>query len=130
MSKRTLLIEDNVQNSYLATYLLEKSGYQVTHASDGVKAIDIAKSATFDVILLDIQLPSMDGYSVAKALREIDSLGNVTIIAVTSYAMVGDKEKAVAAGCNGYIEKPIDPDKFIPDIEKIVKATLSNQGST
>ena len=120
MSKKTLLIEDNAQNSYLATFLLEKNGYQVTHASDGLKAIDIAKSSNFDVILLDIQLPSMDGYSVARALKEIDLLKNIPIIAVTSYAMVGDKEKAVAAGCVGYIEKPIDPERFIPDIEKII----------
>lgn len=127
MSKKTLLIEDNAQNSYLATYLLEKNGYHVVHAADGLKAIEIAKLDSFDLILLDIQLPSMDGYSVARSLREIKSLASIPIIAVTSYAMVGDKEKAVAAGCNGYIEKPIDPDRFISDIEKVIKDSTSKE---
>ncbi len=127
MSKKTLLIEDNAQNSYLATYLLEKNGYQVTHAADGLKAIEMAKSSNFELILLDIQLPSMDGYSVARSLREIKSMAAIPIIAVTSYAMVGDKEKAFAAGCNGYIEKPIDPDRFISEIEKIVTNSKSKE---
>jgi len=129
MSKRTLLIEDNLQNSYLATYLLEKNGFQVVHATDGAKALEIAKNSHFDLILLDIQLPSMDGYSVASALRELESTYHIPIIAVTSYAMVGDKEKAVAAGCDGYIEKPIDPDRFINEIENIIEISKAKEKS-
>lgn len=127
--KTILLIEDNEQNSYLATFLLEKNGYKVIHAVDGQKAIDIAKSTTLDLILLDIQLPTMDGYSVARALRKNNLHNHVPIIAVTSYAMVGDKEKAVSAGCTGYIEKPIDPDTFIANIEKISNQIVAGRGS-
>jgi CheY-like chemotaxis protein len=70
-------------------------------------------------ILLDIQLPGLDGYAVARALRRNASLDGVPIIAVTSYAMAGDREKAMAAGCDGYIEKPIDPDTFVSEVERM-----------
>jgi CheY-like chemotaxis protein len=74
---------------------------------------------TPDLILLDIQLPGMDGYEVARRLRELSSLRSIPIIAVTSYAMVGDRERTIAAGCNGYIEKPIDAETFIREIEQV-----------
>lgn len=116
MKKTILLIEDNEQNSYLTTFLLETHGFNVTTAPDGAIGIDTAEKILPDLILLDIQLPLMDGYAVAKALREIDSLKPTPIIAVTSYAMVGDREKCLAAGCTGYIEKPINPETFVTEI--------------
>ena len=70
------------------------------------------------MILLDIQLPSMDGYAVARELRDNPALKAIPIVAVTSYAMTGDREKTIAAGCNGYIEKPINPDTFVAEIER------------
>ena len=117
MNKRALLIEDNEQNRYLATFLLERHGYKVFSAIDGQKGLALAQELTVDVILLDIQLPTMDGYAVAEALRNISSLRTTPIIAVTSYAMVGDKERCLASGCNGYIEKPINPETFVSEIE-------------
>ena len=111
-----LLIEDNEKNRYLVTFLLEQHGYAVVCAPDGPRAIEIAQTARLDLILLDIQLPMMDGYEVARALRGIPTLIDIPIIAVTSYAMVGDREKALAAGCNGYIEKPINPTTFVAEI--------------
>ena len=119
MNNTIFLIEDNEQNRYLMTYLLEQHGYSVVSARDGAKAVEIAKTLLPAMILLDIQLPTMDGYSVARALRQIDTLKNVPIIAVTSYAMVGDREKALAAGCSGYIEKPINPETFIEEIARL-----------
>jgi two-component system cell cycle response regulator DivK len=116
MTHTILLVEDNAENRYLATFLLEKHGYKVVPASDGPRAIEIAQSVVPDIVLLDIQLPAMDGYAVARALRELEALRGTQIIAVTSYAMVGDREKALAAGCNGYIEKPIDPETFVAEI--------------
>lgn len=116
--KRILLIEDNEQNRYLATFLLEKQGYTVVPASDGPKGIDLASRGAYDLILLDILLPVMDGYAVARALRENQKTRLIPIVAVTSYAMVGDREKAIAAGCNGYIEKPINPETFVSEIER------------
>ena len=117
MSQSILLIEDNEQNRYLATFLLEQSGYQVTQAFDGLTGIELAREIVPDLILLDIQLPGMDGYAVACELRAIESLKTIPIVAVTSYAMVGDREKSLAAGCNGYIEKPINPDTFVAEIK-------------
>ncbi|HSH93364.1 MAG TPA: response regulator [Roseimicrobium sp.] len=117
MNRTLLLIEDNEQNRYLATFLLEKHGHRVLAAADGPGGIEMARSLQPDMILLDIQLPGMDGYAVARALREIDALRSTPIIAVTSYAMVGDREKSLASGCTGYIEKPINPDTFAAEIE-------------
>jgi two-component system, cell cycle response regulator DivK len=120
MSSRILMIEDNEQNRYLATFLLERNGYQVESAVDGATGVQAAASNPPDIILLDIQLPQMDGHAVARALRELRELDATPIIAVTSYAMVGDREKSLAAGCDGYIEKPIDPDSFVDTIRGIV----------
>ncbi len=122
MSQTVLLIEDNEQNRYLATFLLERSGFTVVTAVDGPHGISEARRAPPDIVLLDIQLPTMDGYTVAAKLREIEALRDTPIIAVTSYAMVGDREKALAAGCTGYIEKPIDPDTFIAAVQGIARA--------
>jgi len=116
MKPKILLIEDNEQNRYLATFLLEKHGCSVIHATDGPAGVEMAAAQPFDLILLDIQLPVMDGHAVAHAIRSHATLKHVPIIAVTSYAMAGDREKALAAGCNGYIEKPIDPDKFVAQV--------------
>ena len=116
MKKTVLLIEDNAQNSYLTTFLLESQGFAVVSASDGASGIELAQQTLPDLILLDIQLPMMDGYAVARALRTIESLKLTPIVAVTSYAMVGDREKCLAAGCNGYIEKPINPETFVAEV--------------
>lgn len=113
-----LLIEDNEQNRYLLTFLLEKSGYKVLSAADGVRGIEAARASVPALILLDIQLPTMDGYAVARALRQVDDLRGVPIVAVTSYAMMGDREKALEAGCTGYIEKPINPETFVAEMER------------
>ncbi|MEO7432869.1 MAG: response regulator [Dokdonella sp.] len=111
-----LLIEDNDQNRYLATFLLEHAGYTVVSAADGPSGLAIALKHLPDVILLDIQLPLMDGYAVARALRTTPSFASVPIIAITSYAMSGDREKAFECGFTAYIEKPIDPQAFIDQL--------------
>jgi two-component system cell cycle response regulator DivK len=118
---KILLIEDNEQNRYLATFLLEKHGYEVIPASDGKRGIELADQIRPDLMLLDIQLPGMDGYAVARELRNNPALTQIPIIAVTSYAMVGDREKALAAGCTGYLEKPINPETFVTDIESFLR---------
>ena len=92
MSRTILLVEDNEQNRYLATFLLEQHGYRVESASDGPRAIEMAQARTPDLVLLDIQLPTMDGYEVARRLRALPALRATPIIAVTSYAMVGDRD--------------------------------------
>lgn len=116
MNNRLLIIEDNEQNLYLMRFLLEKSGFTIIGAEDGRKGIDMALSCQPLAILLDIQLPEMDGYAVATELKKHRELDSVPIIAVTSYAMVGDREQILAAGATGYIEKPINPETFVAEI--------------
>jgi two-component system cell cycle response regulator DivK len=122
MTLSILLIEDNEQNRYLATFLLEQVGHKVVPAFDGRSGIELARDLVPHLIVLDIQLPIMDGYEVARALRAIDALCDTPIIAVTSHAMVGDREKALAAGCNGYIEKPINPETFVAQVASFARS--------
>ena len=114
--KSILYIEDNDQNFYLVHYILTAQGYLVIRARDGREGINSAMNTIFDLILLDIQLPGMDGYATAHELRKIPGVANTPIVALTSYAMAGDREKALAAGCTGYIEKPINPKTFTEQI--------------
>lgn len=117
MKGKVLIIEDNDQNLYMTTFLLEKFGYEVHAARDGYEGIEKAASLKPDIILLDIQLPGLDGYSVATRLRKNTDLVDTPIVALTSYAMTGDREKTLKAGCSGYMEKPINPETFIKEIE-------------
>lgn len=116
MSDTLLIIEDNVQNFYMMRFLLEKNGFTVIGAETGREGIEKALRNKPDAILLDIQLPEMDGYAVAEELKRHKGLQGVPIIAVTSYAMVGDRDKIMGAGATGYIEKPINPDTFVFEI--------------
>ena len=117
MSRRILYIEDNEQNLYLITFILQAKGYEVMQARSGEEGIHLAEQSWPDLILLDIQLPEMDGYEVARRLRDNPRLAKTPVVAVTSYAMAGDREKALESGCNGYIEKPINPETFVAQIE-------------
>ncbi len=113
---KVLIIEDNDQNLYLMRFLLEKKGFTVADARDGREGIRSACALLPDLILLDIQLPLMDGYAVAGELRNQKALEKTPIIAVTSYAMAGDRERALGAGATDYIEKPINPETFVEQI--------------
>ncbi len=117
MKTKVLVIEDNEQNLYLVTFIMEKNGYQVIQARNGIEGIEKAVHEKPDLVILDIQLPGMDGYEVARRLKENPEIRHIPIIAVTSYAMTGDREKILDAGCNGYIEKPINPDRFLDEVK-------------
>lgn len=116
MSK-ILIVDDNSQNLYLARFLLEQSGYEVDEAYDGQEAIDYCKNNTVELILMDIQMPVMDGLTATKIIKEEISK-DITIIALTAKAMAGDEEDIITAGCDGYIKKPIAPDTFV-DMVKV-----------
>lgn len=127
MNNRILVIEDNEQNLYLMRFLLEKNGFTVIGAENGRKGIDLALNCRPLAILLDIQLPEMDGYAVAAELKKHGELDQVPIIAVTSYAMVGDRERILSAGATGYIEKPINPDTFLMEMRQYLPKDWDNK---
>jgi len=118
LKRKVLVVEDNEQNLYLVTFLLESKGYEVIPARDGYIAIELFKTVDPDVVLLDIQLPGMDGFEVLSIIRDLPQFAQIPVIAVTSHAMAGDRERMLKAGCTDYIEKPIDPVSFVSQIEK------------
>ncbi len=120
MKAKILLIEDNEQNRYLVTFLLEQRGHEVVSAESGPLGLELAAKVIPDLILLDIQLPEMDGYAVARALKSNPALKSIPIVAVTSYAMAGDRDRVLAAGAEGYIEKPINPETFVVEVESFI----------
>ncbi len=115
---KILIIEDNEQNMYLCAFILKSHHYDIVQARSGREGVEIAKAVLPDLIILDIQLPEMDGYAVAREIKKEPALNRIPIVAVTSYAMAGDRERVLAAGCEGYIEKPINPETFFSEIER------------
>ena len=124
MKARILLIEDNAQNRYLANFLLNRRGHEILEAETGPLGLEMAARERPDLILLDIQLPGMDGHAVARALKADPALKAIPVVAVTSYAMAGDREKCLEAGAEGYIEKPINPETFVEEVERFLRPTL------
>lgn len=112
-----LIIEDNENNLYLETFLLQRRGHQILQARSGERGIAMAQKEPPDLILLDIQLPIMDGFAVLQAVREVESLRKIKVVAVTSFAQEGDRETILSAGFNGYIQKPIDPETFADTVD-------------
>ena len=117
-NKVVLVIEDNPLNMKLMRSLLQLGDFEILEAPDAESGIELAKKIKPDLILIDIQLPGMDGLSATRIIRDDLSLKEVPIVAVTSYAMHGDEQKAKSAGCSGYIAKPIDTRSFLDTINK------------
>lgn len=116
--KKVLIIENNVTNLYLMTKILQKAGYTIIETHDDAIGVELAIIEKPNIILLDIQLPVLNGYNTIKKLRENELTKDVIIINVSSYAVEGAREKALLAGCDDYIEKPIEPQFFIDIIKK------------
>jgi len=117
MGHRILVVEDNVQNRMLIKDVLEFYGYEIIEAENGQEGIDMAKKYKPDLILMDIQMPVMDGFTAVKIIRSDPETKNIKMIAVTSFAMSGDKERIKEAGFDHYISKPIDT-RELPDLVK------------
>ena len=128
MIAKILIIEDNAANLELMTYLLGAFGYRLITADDGERGLELALRERPDLVICDIQLPGMDGYMVARRLRADPSRRDVPMIAVTALAMVGDRDRSLAAGFNGYISKPIDPEAFVQDVARFLPAPLRAPG--
>jgi CheY-like chemotaxis protein len=110
--KRILVVEDNEMNLELVTDILESEGYEVIQAGNGNDALELANSRRPDLILMDIQLPEMDGLEVTRLLKGNEGTRHIKVVALTAHAMRGDEEKARKAGCSGYIPKPINTREF------------------
>ena len=110
--ERILLVEDNPMNRRVSEFLLRAGGYIVDEARDGQEALARLKEHLPDLILMDLQLPGLDGYAMTRIIKGDDAMKKIPVVALTAYAMSGDAERALEAGFDGYITKPIDPDEF------------------
>ena len=119
--KKILVVDDNEKNRYLISFILEKNGIEVVTANDGLEGVETARKQQVDLIIMDIKMPKMDGYEATREIRKQEGYQSVPVIALTSYAMAEDKKKALAAGCDGYIAKPINPDTFMDEIRKYLE---------
>ncbi len=118
---RILYIEDNLENRTLAQRILTASGYEVVVAASGAEGLALAARERPTLILVDINMPEIDGYTVTSQLRDMPHLARVPIIALTANVMRGDREKTLAAGCDGYIQKPIDIDLFPQQLARFIE---------
>ncbi len=116
MGKTILIVEDDPKSLKLFQSLLQVNGYETLEASDGRRGVELAKEKKPDLILMDVQLPRMDGLKATRALKKDEETKDIPIAALTAYAMKGDEDKIRSAGCDGYITKPIDTREFLKRI--------------
>jgi two-component system, cell cycle response regulator DivK len=116
-----LLVEDHPDNRVLARKLLERAGFRVAEATDGRQALDQVAALRPDLVLLDMSLPEVDGWTVARTLRRSPEFKDLRIVALTAHAMEGDRERVLEAGCDEFLTKPIEIPKFIPSIRRVLE---------
>jgi len=115
-----LYVEDNAENRLLVRRILQAEGYQVLEADSAQTAIEVVRSQPPDLILMDINLPEIDGYTLTSRLKSIPAFGRIPIIALTANVMRGDRERTLEAGCDGYIQKPIDVDTLPQQVDRFL----------
>ena len=120
MTKRILVVEDTEDNRQIIRDLMTRAGYELIEAVDGIEGVATAEREKPDLILMDIQLPGIDGYEATRRIRGIPALAKVPIIAVTSYALSGDEAKTRAAGCDGYVAKPFSPRQLLAKVREFL----------
>ena len=116
-----LYVEDNPDNRMLIRRILGSEGYTVHEASSATKAFEVLQTLQPDLILMDINMPEMDGYTLTARIRSLPNMGTVPIVALTANVMKGDRERSLEAGCDGYIQKPIDIDTISSQVERFMK---------
>ncbi len=116
--KKVLIIEDNEDNLYLIEFILRTLNLEIISAKNGYDGLKMAMNENPDLILMDIQLPDINGLEVTKLIRNVEKCRNIPIVAITSYAMTGDRQRSLDAGCTGYIEKPLNPETFADSVLK------------
>lgn len=119
-NKVILHIEDNIDNRVLVRRLLLAEDYQVVEAENATQALSIIQDLTPNLILMDINMPEMDGYTLTRKIKSIPHLSSIPVLAITANVMKGDRERTLQAGCDGYIDKPIDIDKFYETITQFL----------
>jgi CheY-like chemotaxis protein len=127
---RILVVEDNEMNMELAVDLLELQGYEVLAAKTGQEALEICGREELDLILMDVQLPGMDGLTVTDKLKENPTTRHIPVVALTAHAMKGDEERMLSRGCEGYIAKPIDTREFPKAVGRFIAATRKGEPRT
>ena len=120
MTKRILIVEDQEDNRAIMRDILSSAGYALIEAIDGEEGVKLARSERPDLILMDIQLPMLDGYEATRQIRAIDELKSVPIIAVTSYALSGDEARARSAGCDTHVAKPFSPRELLAKVQEFL----------
>jgi CheY-like chemotaxis protein len=125
MGNKVLIVEDTPVNLELATLLLEQAGFEVITAGTAEEGLALARTATPDVIVMDISLPGMDGLEATRILKADLETKDIPVLAATSHAMTGDEEKTLAAGCDGYVSKPLDTRTFAETVAGLLRATAS-----
>ena len=129
MTPRILLVEDNLANQMLATAVLERDGFEVDVADSAAEALRLLAARPPDLILMDIQLPETDGLAFTRQLKADPATASITVVAMTAHAMLGDKEDALAAGCAGYISKPIDTRTLGDQVRGFLEAETAGAGT-
>jgi CheY-like chemotaxis protein len=124
-----LVVDDNRDNMELMQYLLKAFGYEPMAATSGAEAIRLVGEKRPDLILMDIQMPEMDGFEATEAIRREPTLEECPVVAVTAYAMVGDQQRILSSGFEGYISKPIAPETFVAQVETFLPSELRNKES-
>jgi len=127
--ERILLVEDNAANRRMAEFLLKSKGMVVIEAETAAAAIELARVERPDLILMDVQLPGMDGYAATRAIKADPSTRHIPVVAMTAYAMTGDRDRALEAGCDGYITKPIDTKEFPATVARYLAARGGTRGT-
>ena len=117
MAKKILIVEDEPRNLKLFRDLLQRIGYETIEATDGEQGVELARARNPDLILMDIMMPKMDGIEATRILKADTATKNIPILALTSYAMKGDRERTLEAGCDGYIAKPVDIQELLKAVE-------------
>lgn len=120
MKTKILVVEDNENNLYVVSFLLTSAGFEVLKARDGVEGIESVKKYRPNLVLMDMKLPKLDGYEATRRLKADPELKSIPVIGLTAYAMSDDEEKVLAAGCEGFITKPIDPDTFLDTLKMYI----------
>ena len=126
MVKKVLCIEDNISNMTLVSRIVEAEGHQLLRAEDGPKALDVLANNTPDIILLDINIPGIDGFEMARLIKADAAMASIPVIATTANVFVGDKERCLEAGCDDYLPKPLD----IRRLREMMRQYLTSEGQT